>query len=203
MSAHFQYERILHMNVYDFDNTIYRGESVLDFYIFCLRRYPWLIRYAFIFVISWIKYKLMLLNLEQLMSLAERYAGEFLLRIKDMDALVKEFWDTHQKKIKRFYLETRKEDDVILSASVHFLLDEICARLGIKNLICSSVNVRTGHVEKLCFRQNKPQYFRDSFPDAEIENFYTDSMNDLPMIKLSKNAFIVKGEKLEPVKIGS
>lgn len=28
------------MNVYDFDNTIYDGDSSIDFYIFCLKRHP-------------------------------------------------------------------------------------------------------------------------------------------------------------------
>ena len=33
------------MNVYDFDKTIYRGDSTKDFYFFLLRRHPVLIRY--------------------------------------------------------------------------------------------------------------------------------------------------------------
>ena len=33
------------MNVYDFDNTIYDGESVLDLFFFYVRRDPALIRY--------------------------------------------------------------------------------------------------------------------------------------------------------------
>ena len=28
------------MNVYDFDNTIYKGDSTADFFIFCLRKHP-------------------------------------------------------------------------------------------------------------------------------------------------------------------
>ena len=28
------------MNVYDFDKTIYRGDSTVDFWRHCLRRYP-------------------------------------------------------------------------------------------------------------------------------------------------------------------
>lgn len=28
------------MNVYDFDNTIYRGDSTADFYLYCLKKHP-------------------------------------------------------------------------------------------------------------------------------------------------------------------
>ncbi len=28
------------MNVYDFDGTIYSGDSTIDFYLFCLRKQP-------------------------------------------------------------------------------------------------------------------------------------------------------------------
>ena len=33
------------MNVYDFDNTIYRGESVLHFFFFYIKKTPYLIKY--------------------------------------------------------------------------------------------------------------------------------------------------------------
>lgn len=34
------------MRVFDFDNTIYDGESVIDFYLFSLRRNPKVARYV-------------------------------------------------------------------------------------------------------------------------------------------------------------
>ncbi len=38
----------------------------------------------------------------------------------------------------------RKEDDVIISASPEFLLRPICNRLGIRHLIASRVDARSG-----------------------------------------------------------
>ena len=187
------------MNAYDFDNTIYDGESVFDFYVYCARRYPKLLKYVFVSLISWGKYKLLLLSRERLMELAEKYAVEFFRQVGDIEGLVKSFWDINQKKIKKFYLKAHREDDVVISASVSFLLDEICARIGIRHCICSKVDTRTGHVEALCFRQNKPGYFLSRFPDGKIDNFYSDSMNDVPMMRMADKAFLVKGEKLIPV----
>lgn len=34
------------MNVYDFDGTIYDGDSSVDFFLYALKRMPSLIRYA-------------------------------------------------------------------------------------------------------------------------------------------------------------
>ncbi len=33
------------MNVYDFDKTIYAGDSSIDFTLFCYKRYPNLLKY--------------------------------------------------------------------------------------------------------------------------------------------------------------
>lgn len=187
------------MNVYDFDNTIYKGESVFDFYVFCVKRHPSLIRYLFIILMAWGKYKLLLLSREKLMLLAERYAIRFIDTVSNVEELVKEFWDKNQKKIKDFYLSSRREDDVVVSASVGFLLREICGRLGISNCICSEINTDSGEIIRLCYRQNKPGYFQNAFPGSAIENFFSDSMNDLPMMKLAKNAYLVKGERIIPV----
>lgn len=187
------------MNVYDFDNTIYKGESVFDFYIYCVRRYPGLIKYVFIILASWIKYKLLLLSRERLMFMAEKYAAEFFRRVRNVEGMVSGFWDKNQRKIKDFYLKNHREDDVVISASVSFLLEDICARLGIKHCICSRVDTATGRVETLCFRQNKPGFFRAKFPDGKIENFYSDSMNDAPMMRMAERAYLVRGERLKPV----
>ncbi len=187
------------MNVYDFDNTIYSGESVFDFYIFCLKRHPLLVRYIFTVLFSWAKYKLLLLSREQLMLIAEKYAVKFFDEVKNVQELVKSFWDKNQKKIKAFYLASQKEDDVVVSASVGFLLEEICRRIGISRCICTQVDIPTGRLETLCFRQNKPGLFAEAFPDAHIENFFSDSMNDIPMMRIADNAFLVKGEKIIPV----
>ena len=187
------------MNAYDFDNTIYAGESVFDFYIFCLKRYPSLIRFLFIILIAWGKYKLLLLSREKLVALVEKYAQDFIRTVNNVEDMVEEFWDQNEHKIKRFYLETKKDDDVIVTASLGFLLRDICRRKGIKHLVCSEVDTHTGEIHRLCFRQNKPGFFRSDFPDGKIDNFFSDSMNDLPMMQLAENSYLVSGEKISPI----
>lgn len=189
------------MNVYDFDNTIYDGETVIDFFFFCMKRSPSMLRFVPAVLSTWAKYKLCIVTMAELETQAEKYLGRFLVKAGDLSSAVTEFWDTHQHKIKSFYAQMQREDDVIISGSCDFLLDEICRRIGIKNYICSSLDLKTGKIRRICYREKKPELFRARYPDAEIENFYSDSQNDLPMMRLAQNAYIVKGEKFIKVKV--
>lgn len=188
------------MNVYDFDNTIYDGESVIDFYIFCLFRKPTLVKYLPLSFVMLARYKMGFVSLEELEKKAVKYVGEIVEKIDNLPVLIKEFWDKNQHKIKDFYLKKQKPDDVIISASCDFLIEEIAKRLGIKNCLSSKINLKTGEVIRLCFRSNKPEIFKSNFQNSVIDEFYTDSMNDLPMIMLSRKAYLVKKNKIIKLK---
>lgn len=188
------------MNVYDFDNTIYDGESSFDFFIYCLKRKPSIARFLLPTIVTLIEYKLCIISTDGLTSKCEKYMDGFLSRLDSPEKTVKEFWDCHEHKIKAFYKKMQKPDDVIISASNDFFLEEICKRLGIKNLIASRVDLNKRKVVYLCHNEAKVRLFKERFPNDTVDNFYTDSMNDLPMIKLSEKAFIVHGDKIKEYK---
>ena len=188
------------MNVYDFDNTIYKGESSLDFFIYCVKQNPKQLKFMPSVIYTLAKYKLCLITAEELIKTGEKFALEFINNIKNIDTVTKDFWDGHQHKIKSFYLKNQKSDDCIISASPSFLLKEIANRLNITNLICSEVDKTTGKINKLCFSKEKARLFTKHFPDVDIDCFYTDSMNDKPMIDISKSAYIVKGNRIKKIK---
>ena len=50
------------MNVYDFDKTIYDGDSTVDFYIYCLKKFPQIIILLPMQLIAIIKYKMKVIN---------------------------------------------------------------------------------------------------------------------------------------------
>lgn len=54
------------MNVYDFDGTIYNGDSSVDIYFFLLKRYPKLIAYFPKQILGIVKYKLHLSSKEEM-----------------------------------------------------------------------------------------------------------------------------------------
>ncbi|NLP48718.1 MAG: HAD-IB family phosphatase [Clostridiales bacterium] len=188
------------MNVYDFDDTIYRGESTLHLFMFYLKRDPKLILMLPKMIGGLIKYKLRLVSIDKLLNDYAAPAEEYLKKIDNIDEDLKEFWDQNMHRIKPFYLERQREDDLIISASPEFYLKELFERIGIKDYMGTLVNTKTGKVEFVCYRENKVKAFYERYPDGVIENFYTDSWNDEPLMKISKNVFMVKGDKIKQIK---
>ena len=175
------------MNVYDFDGTIYKGDSSIDFYKHCLRRSPRL---------------LLLTPLQLLRVLAALPSRDkttikqalfiYLPRVPDVYGEVGRFWQTRGSMIHTWYLTQKQPDDVIISASPRFLLAPICMKLGV-TLIASEVDPTTGRfMSRNCSGQNKPKRFREVFKDATVDCFYSDSRNDLPMARMARKAYMVK-----------
>ena len=144
------------------------------------------------------RYKACRISEKELFIAAQKYAKKLFVYADDK-RIISEFWDKNQHKIKKFYLKKHKDDDVILSASGGFLIREMCERLGIKTVIASEADTKTGEILQVCFRERKPEIFKKHFPDAQIDEFYTDSMNDEAMFKLAKRVYLVKGEKIKEI----
>ena len=187
------------MNVYDFDNTIYDGESVVDFFLFYCKKDKSLIKHVPSVFYALLKYKAGKATIEQALSKYGEGVGEFYRRNPDIEKDMVAFWDSHMDKIKPFYKELQSDDDLIISGSPEFSLEIICKRLGIKQYIGSIIK-EDGTISRLCIREAKVKAFFEQYPDAEIENFYTDSVNDIPLIEISKNAYLVKGNRIKKIK---
>lgn len=192
------------MNVYDFDNTIYDGESLIEFFKYFLKLDKSLLKYAPELFTALLKYKRGAISIEQALS---RYGGHFTDYFAktvssglDLDYHIERFWDLHANRIKPFYADVKKDDDVIVSCSPEFSLKVICRRLGIKRYIGTVINEKTGEIERMCFRENKVKAFKEAFPDAEIDALYTDSVNDAPLMEISKTVYLVTGNKIERIK---
>ncbi len=188
------------MNVYDFDGTIYHGESVFDFYLFSIGKKFRLIRYLPIVLRSLVRYKRCKITRDELDELCRRYASAYIREVDDPDGWVQEFWDKNEHKIKKWYRVNQKEDDVVISASFDILLKEICKRLSIRHYLSSVIDPKTGEVGALCFRENKCSMWKEAYPDTVIDAFYSDSPLDSPMMDLAKSAYVVKKEKITKVK---
>ena len=177
------------VNVYDFDGTIYNGDSSVDIYFFLLKRYPKLIAYFPKQILGIVKYKLQLSSKEEM---KEMYFS-FLKGVRTDESFVDDFWKQNQNKIKEWYLNQKRKDDVIISASPEFLLKPICDILGIDNLIATKVELSSGKfLSKNCQGAEKVVRFEEIFSEAEIEAFYSDSKSDIYMAKLATKAFRVK-----------
>ena len=183
------------MNIYDFDGTIYKGDSTLDFYKFELKRHPSMTRHIPAFAVSTLKHKTGRINTTEWKTVFFRFLSD----IKDINSEIELFWKKHYSKIFEWYKSQRNEDDVIISASPEFLLKIPCQKLGVGTLIASCVDPETGTFSGLnCKGEEKVRRFRKLFPEAEVQEFYSDSVSDLPMAKLADKAFLVINGEVTP-----
>ena len=180
-------------NLYDFDKTIYNGDSTLDFYFFCLRRKVVIIKYLPIFFIYFILFKL---NKKTKEDMKEKFYL-FLTCFDNINVLVEDFWKYNERKIKEFYRVKSNKNDIVISASPEFLLRPICNKLSINNLIASKVDSKTGrYIGKNCAGEEKVNRLKKEFNNIVIEEVYSDSYDDTPILKLGKKSYLVKKNKL-------
>lgn len=181
------------MNAYDFDKTIYNGDSTRDFYIFCLKRHKGIIKTFPALISAFARFYIFKrgtkTDFKQVMYRFLRYV--------DIEKDLYDFWESHKFNMKPWYYDIQKEDDVIISASPEFLLEPICKEIGIKNMMASKVDCHTGIYDGInCHGKEKVRRFYEKFPDGKIEKFYSDSYSDTPLAEISEEAYLVKGDKL-------
>lgn len=180
------------MNVYDFDNTIYRGDSTFDFVLYCYRHYP----KSMLNVPRTLWFGLLYaLHLKPKLVFKENLYQMFRY-IDHIEDLVDEFTYSHLDHIKGWYLQQQSPTDVVISASPEFLIQKFCKRIGIENAMASKVDPHTGHYDGLnCHGEEKVRRFYEVYPDGVIDEFYSDSKSDTPLAKISKKAYLVKGNE--------
>jgi phosphatidylglycerophosphatase C len=180
------------MNVYDFDKTIYDGDSSVHFFIYNLKKQPSLMRFFPRQLVALVKYKLNKISKTQMKTIVYTYFQA----IPDIDQRVESFWKEHKKNLQSWYLQQRRDDDVIISASPTFLLKPICNELNVA-LIASEVDKKTGeNLSENCYEHEKPIRFAKLYDINEMDTFYSDSRSDSPMADLAKKAVLVNRDKL-------
>ncbi len=189
------------MNAYDFDDTIYDGDSSIDFLKFYLRKDPSLIKMIPAVAKVWYDYKKTNLRFDDLIADMGGYFEEYCrVHNPDATALSREFWDAHEHKIKPFYKQIQRPDDLIITASPYFQIEEICKRIGVTHFLATELDIETGKFGRGCFREKKIDFFREAYPDGVIDDFYTDSLNDEFLFPYAKRVFMVKGHKITRIK---
>ncbi len=184
------------MNVYDFDKTVFYPDSSYTFFLYCLRTHPHavlctgkdILRYATLYARKAVNTK----------ELKEKLFA-FLLFLPEPEKVVRAFWDRHfSTGIRSWYLAQKRSDDLIISASPAFLVEEACRRLGV-SCIATRMDIDSGRIDgENCHDVEKTRRFLAEYPDGVIERFYSDSLSDTPLAMLADQAWLVKKDKLSP-----
>ena len=187
------------MNVYDFDNTIYDGESMVDFLLFCLSKNK---KYSYCLpklMYPALLYKLNRLSIEEITKIASSMSHLIVKNKDQAEELIVEFWKKYSYKLKKDFLSKIKEEDIIITASPYQLINGIKDKLKTSNIIASRLDLETGKLEFLCYKDNKLIALKKQYPSVQIDKFYTDSLSDISLINSAKEAYLVKKRKLVPI----
>lgn len=188
------------MKAFDFDDTLYRGESSIDYVLFMIKKNKKIILWIPKILFGLIQYKLCLISKEKI----ENQINDFLkFVIKDKEEIanqVREFWEKFSRNLNQELINTITNDDVIITASPSFLIEGIKNRLGTANLICSEFDLDKKCVLYFNFGENKVKKFYEVHGNSKIECFYTDSYNDKSMMDISDKVFLVKKRKIKQIK---
>ena len=190
---------MIKINLFDFDETIYDGDSTVDFFKYIFKKKPlsciWIPVmgiYAFLYLIKIINKTKMKQGFYKIFKFVD-INNDFL----------DDFWKSHDYKIKKFYLDRIHDKDIIISASPEFLLEPISKKLGVKDMMASKVNKKTGKYDGLnCHDVEKVRRLNEKYSNYEVIESFSDSLkSDRPILELAKSAYLVKGDKLIPLEL--
>lgn len=184
------------MNIYDFDETIFYPNSAWAFGTWSFRRNiprTLLALPSIIWAAIQLLFKRISLDIFKLRLFC------FMRYIPDPDREIAEFWDEHEKNISEWYIGQKRSDDLIISASPDFLIKEIGRRLNV-HVIATKMDIKTGKIlSENCAEAEKVRRFREEYPSAKVNEFYSDSERDTPMAKIAVQAYKVIDKGTKPV----
>lgn len=184
------------LNVYDFDKTIYAGDSSIDFWKFCVRKHK-----RCTLLVPKILYNFALYSLgHRSKTEFKEVFFSFLRYIPDVDHSIVTFWEQNRGKINPWFLNLERKEGLVISASPEFLLLSICEELHLK-LIGSKINKKTETFSGLnCRGEEKVRRFQKEYPEYNIYEFYSDSLTDKSLAELAEKSYLVSGNNLTPWK---
>lgn len=176
------------MNVYDFDGTIYEGDSSVDFFLYELKRHFSMVlmipRICFYLVLG----KLHIMQKEKIKS----YFFSFFKMVDNIESDMKHFAEKNQKKIAVWYLQIMKRDDVIITASPQPLVRAFLDNLLGQECIGTQIELDSGAIiGKNCYGEEKVIRFQECHKLDQIDMFYTDSLSDLWIANYAKLYYII------------
>lgn len=181
------------MNVYDFDETIFTGDTEDRFFSFMFAKKGF--RH---YKISWHFYNL--LWKMHIITKTRSREGQyiFLKDIKDLDKTVAEYWNEIEKYMKPWYNDYKCPDDVIASGTPRFILEPIVEKLGIGGLVATEMDPKTGKIDgDFAIGEFKLVNFKKQYGLDCIDKFYSDAYSDHYLAQYAKESYIVHGENDE------
>ena len=180
------------IDVYDFDGTIYDGDSTFDYVKFCIRRHPKMVLGLWRIALPALRLLCKKITLTQfksaLFGLMTRYI--------DLGKEAALFWqdENTKKKLGAWFASTPRDLPIVIaSASPEFELCHAAKILGVKNLIGTRADGATGQlIGKNCKGAEKIERIRQRMGEYTVRAMYTDDAKaDGPLLAIAREKYIV------------
>jgi len=178
--------------VYDFDGTIYDGDSTFDFFIHLLKKKK---KNALLAVPVLVKAAFAYLTGGGLTAFKSRLF-EFLYLHYDVEKEADLFWsqDSTMRKINSWFLSRKKEYyEVIASASPEFELLPVSKKLSVDALICTRCDSRGTIIGSNCKSSEKIERIQQEIGPVSVHAMYTDNCRaDGPLLAIAQEQYLVR-----------
>lgn len=180
------------IDVYDFDGTIYDGDSTVDFVRFALRRHPQVIAGLPHVALAALPLAFGRGSLTQFKSVLFGEMSRRFSLSEEADA----FWKSEQtrKKLGEWFASTPRDLPIVIaSASPEFELLHAARLLGVPRLIGTQCDTRTGQlIGRNCKGEEKIARIREVMGPFEVRAMYTDDAKaDGPLLAIAREKYIV------------
>lgn len=197
--------------IFDVDFTLTKRETLLEFYIFMIKKYPRLILHAPAALLASILFFIGAFSAKKTKELFISFING--ISQDKMEYLVKEFYDVKLSKI--FYKDAiEKIKDLknngykiyLISASGEFYLKTLYNINEVDKIIGTIFSIEDGKYHNKIVGENckgyekvhrLKKYLKDSNINVDFENSYmfSDSLSDLPLFNLVGNPYLINFKK--------
>lgn len=188
------------MKVFDFDNTLYHGESAVDLALYMIGNNRKIILYLPKIFVNLIKYKLCMVEKKKMVAAINDFLRNALRDKNEIFSAVDGFWEKNRCKLDKTMLKRIEKDDIIITAGPDFLINGIRDLINTDHIISSRIDAEKMKVKYLNFGENKVKGYKAMYGDRRIDCFYTDSYNDKALMDISDKVYIVKKGRLSRIK---
>ena len=185
------------IDVYDFDGTLYDGDSTADYVLFCARRHPSLLLCLPRVIASGAKLALGRIGLTQFKSALFTAMSRHI----DLEEEAERFWRDAgtRKKLGAWFEHTPRDLPIVIaSASPEFELQYAAEILGVGTLIGTRCEPGTGRlIGRNCKGEEKISRIRESVGGFTVRAMYTDDAKaDAPLLAIAQEKYLVTHGKV-------
>jgi HAD superfamily phosphoserine phosphatase-like hydrolase len=192
--------------IFDFDGTLYSRDSLLDFCRFYYRKKPYRLHFILHQLWDFVMWKFRRIT-------ATEFKNRFIRFIhqdgpEEVQRMAEVFWNTRRPFNTKVLEELRRFQHtphclVVLSASPLPFILPACRQLGVEEVIATTLTFgpKQYRLGTNCRGGEKIRRLKERFSNPHILAAYSDNADDLPLLEMAENGFVIKRGEIIPINV--